>query len=61
MPQPMTKGVVSGGKERRKGQRRKGREKVLLPSFLGRAIYRLVKNVGEWEHDRRTTGERRQS
>ncbi len=68
MPQPMTKKCgISGGKERRKGQRRQG-------MYDCRELYHIVEELkydpqekldrryGRYgEADRRTNGERRQS
>ena len=64
MTQPMTKGIVSGGKERRKGQRRQG-------MYDCRELYHIVEELKYdpqekldrryGEADRRTNGERRQS
>ena len=53
MPEPLTKGVVSGGKERRKRQRRTEEREDRDGQIYNDPI------DGRWYDDRRTTGERR--
>ncbi len=63
MPQPMTKGVVSGGEECRTGQRRQGKEGYYTDPdttegfFVTSTGTEIRTNV--WLFDCRTNGERR--